>query len=163
MDEAKDPVLQRIDELLDERRRRRPWLAELSGIPLNTLNTIFYRNRPPGPGIATKIALALDTSLDYLFLGRGPKHPDEEQKKNKDGEAPGLLRSGGDDAVIDAVAAIPGRLHRARAYGIARSLRLLSPENLSNVEYVVRGMLLAEGYTPDEVESVFSAEAESGD
>lgn len=59
-------------------------LCEKSGVPVDTINNIIY-GRIANPSIEAlgKIALALDTTLDYLVFGNCP-NPQTEEKPQKD-------------------------------------------------------------------------------
>jgi transcriptional regulator with XRE-family HTH domain len=64
--------LQRVDDVLHEKDRKRPWLAQESGIKLGTINSWFSQNRYPYVSDASKIAAALGVSIDYLMTGDEP-------------------------------------------------------------------------------------------
>ena len=64
--------LKRLDDLLHEQGRKRPWLAEETGIGLSTINNWFSKNRYPMVNTALKIARALGVSIDYLMTGEEP-------------------------------------------------------------------------------------------
>jgi transcriptional regulator with XRE-family HTH domain len=63
-------IYERINELLKEKGRTRIWLASEAGVSYNTLTSLFAR-RSKNMEIATarKIAIALNTTIDYLFTG----------------------------------------------------------------------------------------------
>ena len=60
-------------------------LSEKSGVPLDTINNIVYgRITNPGIDALTRIALALDTTLDHIILGKDPSPQKEETVDPKD-------------------------------------------------------------------------------
>ena len=61
--------LRMVDELLHEKGRKRPWLAQETGINLSTINTWFASDRPPRADVAFKIAQALEVPLEVLLTG----------------------------------------------------------------------------------------------
>lgn len=66
-------VLRRINDRLHELDRRRPWLAQASGIDKNTINTWFQSDRIPRMDFAARIAEALGVTLDWLATGIEPE------------------------------------------------------------------------------------------
>lgn len=70
--------LHRIDVLLAEKRKKRPWLSEKTGIPIGTINSWYYRGSEIYFSHAFKIAQALDVTLEFLFTGNKPEQKKED-------------------------------------------------------------------------------------
>jgi transcriptional regulator with XRE-family HTH domain len=83
MEDRKNLFLVRLQETLDRRGVRRPWLARETGIPLSTINTWFSYRRYPRLHEAAQIAEALEVNLDWLVTGRGTHSdfPDETRRR----------------------------------------------------------------------------------
>ncbi len=63
-------VLERVEHLLLNIQRKRPWLAKKAGISLNTINGWYSRNSFPNVYDAHKIAICLRVSIEYLITGK---------------------------------------------------------------------------------------------
>jgi transcriptional regulator with XRE-family HTH domain len=61
--------LENVDAHLHKLGRRRPWLAEQTGISLNTINTWFSQARTPRMDHAYQVAECLGVTLEYLISG----------------------------------------------------------------------------------------------
>ncbi len=76
--------LKTVEELLNRKGRKRPWLAQETGISLSTINTWFSSNRPPRVELAFKIAQSLSVSIETLLTGKeGPKKNYADDTLNK--------------------------------------------------------------------------------
>ena len=62
----------RVNDLLFQQQKKRPWLSAETGIPISTLNNWFSRARMPGADQLVKIARALGTTVEYLMTGEAP-------------------------------------------------------------------------------------------
>ncbi|MFP4483974.1 MAG: helix-turn-helix domain-containing protein [Spirochaetaceae bacterium] len=82
MSEPKNLFLVRLQQTLERKGVRRPWLAKETGIPLSTINTWFSYRRSPRLDEAAQIAEALEVNLDWLVTGRGTHSdfPDETRR-----------------------------------------------------------------------------------
>lgn len=67
-----------VEDALHAIRRKRPWLAEQTGIPISTINGWFSEDRQPRIEIAVRIAQALDTTVEYLVTGERPTQEQHE-------------------------------------------------------------------------------------
>lgn len=83
MTDHKNLFLVRLQETLDRKGVRRPWLAREAGIPLSTINTWFSYGRYPRLHEAAQIAEVLEVNLDWLVTGRGTHagFPDEIRRR----------------------------------------------------------------------------------
>jgi transcriptional regulator with XRE-family HTH domain len=63
--------LEKVDQILKEKSKRRTWLSQKTDIALSTINTWFSKDILPKVDDALKVAQALNTSLDYLTTGKG--------------------------------------------------------------------------------------------
>ena len=82
MSEPKNLFLVRLQDALERKGVRRPWLAKETGIPLSTINTWFSYRRYPRLDEAARIAETLEVNLDWLVTGRGTHSdfPDETRR-----------------------------------------------------------------------------------
>ena len=71
-------LLRRIDELLAHMQRKRPWLAQRTGIKLGTINTWFNRDTYPRADEAFRIADELNTTVEYLMTGEETHRPEQD-------------------------------------------------------------------------------------
>jgi len=65
----RNAFLQNIDILLAKMGRDRVWLSKVSGVKVNTINSIFINNRWPKLDTAAALANGLGVSIKYLLDG----------------------------------------------------------------------------------------------
>lgn len=78
-------MVHRIDDLLRDRGKARPWLAQETGISVKTINNWGQRKSYPEFPAAIKVARALGTTAEYLYDGTEPiyKEPAYKHRKQK--------------------------------------------------------------------------------
>lgn len=70
--------LANLDQHLYKIGRRRPWLADRSGVSLSTINGWYAHNRLPRLDDAKRVVDALGLTLEYLITGESlyeKRHP----------------------------------------------------------------------------------------
>lgn len=65
-DEARENIAANLHRILAERNLSQSELARRTGDPVMTINGIFHGKHVAGAGILTRIAEALDVSIDRL-------------------------------------------------------------------------------------------------
>lgn len=68
--DTENPVLDRIEALLFDRKRKRPWLAQEADLPISTVNGWWSNGRTPRTDELMRIAEALDVTVDFLLTGQ---------------------------------------------------------------------------------------------
>ncbi|MBN1798852.1 MAG: HD domain-containing protein [Spirochaetales bacterium] len=63
--------LQKVDQILKQKGKRRTWLSKQTDIALSTINSWFSKDILPKIDDALKVAQTLNTSLDFLVTGKG--------------------------------------------------------------------------------------------
>ena len=62
--------LETLEKLLHRNGRKRPWLAEQTGVSLSTINSWYAADRPPKVELAFRIAQVMEVSIETLLTGK---------------------------------------------------------------------------------------------
>ncbi|MDC7233395.1 MAG: helix-turn-helix domain-containing protein [Spirochaetales bacterium] len=72
----------RISKLLKTMNKKRPWLAQRSGVPVGTING-WFRGRIPRADHLLSVAKVLGTSVEYLLEGRDYANVDKSPARSR--------------------------------------------------------------------------------